>query len=192
MGPKLLDYSAVLGGLKLLAEREGIPSLYLTAGDQALPGPFYQAAAEGWPTLTGLMATSIGDHEFDGGIDGGIDGFVRRLRFAEYPFLGVNLDFSNVQLSEGVPAIEIGEDAANVEVNKGKVAKSAWIETGGERIGLIGRAPDDLFDVTFDPETNLPGLDFIGGRHPEANRSLKSVIPQISGASRYFEGARYQ
>ena len=188
---KLLNYGAVLGGLKLLAEREKIPSLYVAAGDQTLPGPFYQASAQvdslGLQGLadirffnaTGLTATSIGDHEFNGSIDGRIDGFARRLRFAKYPFLAVNLDFSKVRLSEGVPAIEIGEDAASVEANQGKVAKSAWVEVNGERVGLIGRAPSDLFDITLDPEANLPGLDFVGGRHPETNRPLEPAIPQI-------------
>lgn len=191
--PKILHYGAVLGGLKMLAEREEIPSLYVGAGDQTLPGPFYQASAQvdslGLQGLadirffnaTGLTATSIGDHEFNGGADSGIDGFARRLRLAEYPFLAVNLDFSQVRLSEGVPAVEIGEDAANIEANKGKVAKSAWVEVNGERVGLIGRAPSDLFDITLDPEANLPGLDFVGGRHPETNRPLEPAIPQILG-----------
>ncbi len=189
--PKLLHYGAVIGGLKLLAEREKIPSLYVAAGDQTLPGPFYQASAQvdslGLQGLAdirffnamGLTVTSIGDHEFNGSIDRWIDGFARRLRFTEYPFLAVNLDFSKVRLSEGVPAIEIGENAASVGANQGKVAKSAWVEVNGERIGLIGRAPSDLFDITLDPETNLPGLDFVGGRHPETNRPLKPAIPQI-------------
>lgn len=188
---KLLNYGAVLGGLKLLAEREKIPSLYVAAGDQTLPGPFYQASAQvnslGVQGLAdirffnamGLTATSIGDHEFNGSMDDWIDGFARRLRLAEYPFLAVNLDFSQVRLSEGVPAIEIGEDAAGVEANQGKVAKSAWVELNGERIGLIGRAPSDLFDITLNLEANLPGLDFVGGRHPETNRPLEPAIPQI-------------
>lgn len=189
--PKILHYGAVLGGLKMLAEREEIPSLYVAAGDQTLPGPFYQASAQvdslgvqgladiRFFNATGLTATSIGDHEFNGGTDGGIDGFARRLRLAEYPFLAVNLDFSQVRLSEGVPAIEIGEDSANIEANQGKVAKSVWVEVNGERIGLIGRAPSDLFDITLYPEAKLPGLDFVGGRHPETNRPLESAIPQI-------------
>lgn len=189
--PKLLNYGAVLGGLKLLAEREKIPSLYVAAGDQTLPGPFYQASAQvdslGWQGLadirffnaTGLTATSIGDHEFNGGDHGMLDGFARRLRLAKYPFLAVNLDFSKVRLSEGVPDVEIGEDAANIEASQGKVAKSVWVEVNGERVGLIGRAPSDLFDITLNPEANLPGLDFVGGRHPETNWPLEPAIPQI-------------
>lgn len=189
--PKILHYGAVIRGLKLLAEREGIPSIYVAAGDQTLPGPFYQASAQvdalGVQGLAdihffnamGLTATSIGDHEFNGGDHGVLDGFARRLRFAKYPFLAVNLDFSQVRLSEGVPAVEIAEDAANIEASQGKVAKSIWVEVNGERVGLIGRAPSDLFDITLNLEANLPGLDFVGGRHPETNRPLAPAIPQI-------------
>lgn len=185
--PKLLNYGAVIRGLQLLAEREEIASLYLTAGDHTLPGPFYQAAAE-VPALggrglgdiaffnaMGLVANGIGNHEFDGGIDD----FARLLQAAEYPFLAVNLDFSAVQLSDGVPAIEIGEDGASVEANRGKVVKSAWVEIDGERIGLIGRAPADFFNVIDDPDANLPGLDFVGGRNPDDNQPLASAIPQV-------------
>jgi 2',3'-cyclic-nucleotide 2'-phosphodiesterase (5'-nucleotidase family) len=79
--PKLLNYGAVVEGLQLLAEREGLASLYLTAGDHTLPGPFYQASAEveslgargladiAFFNAMGLTANGIGNHEFDGGID---------------------------------------------------------------------------------------------------------------------------
>ena len=47
-------------------------------------------------------------------IDGGIDEFATMLEYANYPFLAVNLDFSNVQLQDGTPAIEIGVDGGSV------------------------------------------------------------------------------
>lgn len=185
--PKVLNYGAVIEGLNELATREGIGTVYLTAGDHTLPGPFYQASAQveslgargladiGFFNAMGLTANGIGNHEFDGGIDD----FAVMLASADYPFLAVNLDFSQVQLGEGSPEIAIGVDGASVTENASKVAKSAWVEVNGERIGLIGRAPADFFNVIDDPDVNLPGLDFVGGRNPEDNQPLESAIPQV-------------
>lgn len=77
---KILNYATVADGLKMVAERECIPSLHLSAGDHTIPGPFYQASAEvpelGYPGLGDiamynamtLRANGMGNHEFDGGI----------------------------------------------------------------------------------------------------------------------------
>ena len=144
--PKILNFAAVAAGLQAVAEAEGIASLHVTAGDHTLPGPFYEAAAavEGlgangladiaFYNAMGLDANGIGNHEFDGGIND----FATMLASAAYPFIAVNLDFSAVQLAEGTPAIQIGEDGGNAVDNAGKVVKSAWVEAGGEKIGLIG------------------------------------------------------
>lgn len=185
--PKILHYGAVLEGLQELAEGEGMASIYLTAGDHTLPGPFYQAAAEvdglGAPGLAdiafynamGLAANGIGNHEFDGGIND----FAGMLADAAYPFIAVNLDFSQVQLEEGVPPIEIGQDGGSVVENAGKVVKSAYVEADGEKIGIIGRAPADFFNVIADPATTMPGLDFFGGRNPENNQPNVSAVEQV-------------
>ena len=185
--PKLLNYAAVLGGLQELARREGWASLHLTAGDHTLPGPFYQAAAQ-VPSLgaaglgdialynaMGVAANGMGNHEFDGGIND----FARLLAAAHYPFIAANLDFANVQLSNGVPAIQIGVDGGSVVENAGKVVKSAWIEVGGQKIGLVGRAPADFFNVIANPAVTLPGLDFVGGRNPTNNQPLLSALPMV-------------
>ncbi|MCS1408760.1 MAG: hypothetical protein M2R45_01937 [Verrucomicrobia subdivision 3 bacterium] len=76
-----------------------------------------------------------------------------------------------VRLSEGVPAIEISEEGSSGAAN------STWVEVNGERIGLIGRAPADFFNVIDDTDVNLPGLGFVGGRNPENNQPLESTIP---------------
>jgi 2',3'-cyclic-nucleotide 2'-phosphodiesterase (5'-nucleotidase family) len=123
----------------------------------------------------GLAANGIGNHEFDSGLDD----FATMLANANYPFLAVNLDFTEAQVGEGVPPIEIGTDGASVEENAGKVARSSWIEVGGERIGLIGRAPADFFNVIEDPDTNLPGVDFYGGRNAADNQPLVSAVPMV-------------
>jgi 2',3'-cyclic-nucleotide 2'-phosphodiesterase (5'-nucleotidase family) len=183
--PKLLNYAAIVDGLRDLAPEGN--SLHLTAGDHTLPGPFYEAAAEvdslaapgladiAFYNAMGLTANGIGNHEFDGGIND----FARMLAAAEYPFLAVNLDFSNVEVEEGVPPIQIGEDGLSVEELAGQVARSAYVEVNGERIGLIGRAPADFFNVIENPSETIPGLDFVGGRNPEDNQPLESAVDMV-------------
>ncbi|MGE0084249.1 MAG: bifunctional metallophosphatase/5'-nucleotidase [Desulfococcaceae bacterium] len=181
--PKILHYTAILEGLRKLAEKENMSSLYVTAGDHTLPGPFYEAAAEvaGFGAhgigdieifnATGLKANGMGNHEFDGGMED----FARMLHRARYPFVAVNLDFSKVRLPEGVPPIRIGKDAGSIEENAGRVVRSTYAEVGGEKIGIIGRAPADFFNVVKDPDVTLPGLDFFGGRNAENAQPLVSA-----------------
>ncbi len=184
---KILHYAAVLEGLRELAEKENMHSLYLTAGDHSLPGPFYHAAAQvsslGAPGIgdieifnaTKLRANGMGNHEFDGGAED----FARMLHRASYPFIAVNLDFSKVKLPEGIPQIRIGKDAGSISENAGKTVRSAYAEIGGEKIGIIGRAPADFFNVVKDPAHTLAGLDFYGGRNPENNQPLVSALGQV-------------
>ncbi|MCG8042025.1 MAG: bifunctional metallophosphatase/5'-nucleotidase [Candidatus Thiodiazotropha endolucinida] len=181
---KILNYSAIAKGLKRVAKRECTPSLYLTAGDHTLPGPFYQASAEafGEPGLgdiliynaMGLAANGIGNPEFDGGINE----FAQMIDMARYPFIAVNLDFSQVVVADGSPEIEIGKDGKRCAKSRGKVVKSCWVKRGENKIGLIGRAPADFFNVIEDPINTLPGLDFVGGRDAN-NQPLVSAVGQV-------------
>lgn len=185
--PKALNYATITGGLQALAKRECIPSMHLTAGDHTIPGPFYQAAAQvpalGFPGLgdiaiynaMGLTANGMGNHEFDGGINE----FAQMLAEADYPFIAVNLDFSQVQLDGGVPPVGIGKDARDCRLARGKIVKSCWVKVGKQRVGLIGRAPADFFNVIADPDNTLPGLDFVGGRDPDTNQPLVSAVDQV-------------
>ncbi len=180
---RILNYAAIVEGLRELSDN----TLYLTAGDHTLPGPYYEAAAEveslganGLGDIAiynamSLTANGIGNHEFDGGIND----FAHMLARANYPFIAVNLDFSQVELAQEVPKIELGVDGGSVTENAGKIVKSAYAEVGGEKIGIIGRAPADFFNVIEDPESNLPGLDFIGGRNLEDNQPLISAVEQV-------------
>lgn len=169
---KILNYASVVDGLQTLAAQEGITSVHVTAGDHTIPGPFYLASEEvgdlGAPGLgditmynaMGVLANGMGNHEFDGGIDE----FANMLSVAAYPFLAVNLDFSNVTLQEGTPEIAIGEDGSACADNAAKVLKSCVLEVDGQMLGLIGRAPSEFFNVTCTTEEECPGLDFVGGR----------------------------
>ena len=180
---RILNYAAIVEGLHELNDN----TLHLTAGDHTLPGPYYEAAVEvedlganGLGDIAiynamGLTANGIGNHEFDGGIND----FAHMLAKANYPFIAVNLDFSQVELAEGIPEIQVGVDGGSTAENAGKIVKSAYTEVGGEKVGIIGRAPADFFNVIEDPDSNLPGLDFIGGRNPENNQPLVSAVEQV-------------
>ncbi len=193
--PKILNYATIVDGLQQLAPNGGINTIHVTVGDHTLVSPFYEASAEleqfGAGGLADIAmfnamdvtANGIGNQEFSGGIND----FARMLATANYPFLSVNLDFSNVELADGVPPIEIGEDATNIEDNIGKVVKSVWVNIAGEPIGLIGRAPSDFFNVIDNPENNVPGLDFVGGRNPDDNQPLVSAVDMVNEQVRLLE-----
>lgn len=183
---KVIHYSSLVNGLQVLASNEGIPSLHLTAGDHTIPGPFYLASSEvdalGRANGVGDIAifnafpnaaNGIGNHEFDGGIND----FATMLGAANYPFLAVNLDFSQV---DSEPSISIAQDAVDCSEAAAAVAKSCFVTLDANlTVGLIGRAPADFFNVIEDPETNLPGLDFIGGRDQTTNQPLESAVPMV-------------
>lgn len=185
--PKILHYATLVSGLQKLAEMEGAYSIHLTAGDHTIPNPYFEAAAEvpglghagladiAFYNAMGLVANGIGNHEFDDGIDT----FAYMLDFANYPFVAVNLDFSQVILQEGTPAIQIGTDGTLISFNEGKIVKSTIVCVGDRKIGLLGRAPADFFNVIEDPATTLPGLDFIGGRDPNTDQPLVSAVNQV-------------
>ena len=185
--PKILHYAALAMGLRYLAPSGGRNSIHVTAGDHTLPGPFYRAASEvpslGAPGMAdiaffnvmGLTANGTGNHEFDGGIDD----FARMLAAARYPFIAANLDFSRVVLKPGTPPIRGGQDGGSVVENAGRVVRSAYVEVGGERIGLVGRAPADFFNIIARPNETTPGLDFLGGRNPSNNQPLVPALGQV-------------
>ena len=196
--PKASGYATIAAVLEQVAEEEGIPSIHVTAGDHTLPGPFYEASAEiasfGQPGLAdiaifnaiGLDANGIGNHEFDGGSSE----FAHMLFSAEYPFISVNLDFSNSMLSDATaPPIRIGPDAAECGSVAGHVVKSCYVETSSGPVGLIGRSPADFFNVINDPPTTLPGIDFVGGRDPATNQPLESAVPMVLAQVDLLEAA---
>jgi 2',3'-cyclic-nucleotide 2'-phosphodiesterase (5'-nucleotidase family) len=193
--PKILGYSAVVNGLERLGRHACTPSLHLTAGDHTIPGPFYLASAEvpefGAPGIGDIAmynamrvrANGMGNHEFDGGIDD----FARMLAAAAYPFLAANLDFSQAQVSPAAPPIRIGRDAGPCALAAGKVVKSCWVQAGPQRVGLIGRAPADFFNIIANPPVTIPGIDFVGGRDPVTNQPLVPAIGQVLEQVRLLE-----
>jgi 2',3'-cyclic-nucleotide 2'-phosphodiesterase (5'-nucleotidase family)/uncharacterized surface protein with fasciclin (FAS1) repeats len=184
---KVTPYSALVGGLQQLASAEGIPSIHITAGDLTIPGPFFHASAEvseflhpGLADMAFLnsfpnIANGFGNHEFDDGINS----LAFMINASAFPWLAVNLDFSNVQLEDGTPPILIGADAGPCADVVGQVVKSCHLQAGNLTVGLISRAPADFFSLIEDPDTTLPGLDFVGGRDPTTNEAVESAVPQV-------------
>lgn len=184
--PKALNYATVVSALETYAQRRGMATIHVTAGDHTLPGPFYQAAAEapsfGFPggadialfNSLGVDANGIGNHE----LDGGLDQFADMIATADYPFVSVNLDFDNAVVSPGFAPLEFGEDGGLASDNGGKLVHSTVIRVRGNCVGVIARAPADFFNVINDPDTTLPGVDFIGGRDGN-NQPLLSAIPLV-------------
>lgn len=182
---KVLNYAAITDGLQDLAEDRGWASLHITAGDHTLPGLFYEAGEEayGKPGLgdiaiynaLGIKANGMGNHE----MDDGIEEFIDMVNASDYVHLSANLDFSNVKDSAGnaAPYVAYGanDPAQSVTDLAGKIASSAYIELKGEKIGLIGRSPSEMFSLVA--AGNLTGLDYVGGTTGEGTARLPIADP---------------
>ncbi len=113
-------------------------SILVSGGDQFQGTLFYTyykgAMAAEFMNLLGYDAMTVGNHEFDDGPEV-LRGFMDTINF---PILMSNADVSGEELLAG------------------KLAKSAVMEVGGEKIGLIGLTPHDT-DILASPG---PGVVF--------------------------------
>ena len=119
------------------AREEGGNTILLDAGDQyqgSLLYTMYKGAmsAEFMPQL-GYDAMAVGNHEFDDGPDG----MTVLLDGVDFPVLSANIDVS------GEPALA------------DSIRKSAIVEIGGERIGIVSVLAEDT------PETSSPGPNIV-------------------------------
>ena len=136
--PGVARFVALMKQLQAGASGTGV--ITLTSGDNFLAsqelgvslsreGPIYDSIA-----LSGIYdAMALGNHDFDLGPDFAarfITGFTPAV-----PFLSANLDFS-------------GEPSLQALVDSGLVAASTIIETGGERIGVIGAVTPMLPNIS--------------------------------------------
>lgn len=144
-------------------------TLKLSSGDNYIPGPFFNAGGD--PALNGLLGaasvgradikimneigfdlSALGNHEFDAGVRE-----LRNIVFpsgawqgAQFPYLSANLNFAaepdlNGRLSPG------GSEASTI---KGRLAPSAVITEGGEKIGVIGLTTPFLRSISS-PGNNI-------------------------------------
>ena len=136
--PGVARFVALMKQLQAGASGAGV--ITLTSGDNFLAsqelgvslsreGPIYDSIA-----LSGVYdAMALGNHDFDLGPDFAarfITGFTPAI-----PFLSANLDFS-------------AEPSLQALVESGLVAASTIIETGGERIGVIGAVTPMLPNIS--------------------------------------------
>ena len=84
-------------------------------------------------TAMGYDAATMGNHDFDGGIEG----FLKAQKFADFPFLCANYDFSNTILKDVTNA--------NVIFQKGKIKVGIF----GIGVELQGLVPEDKFGKTI-------------------------------------------
>jgi 5'-nucleotidase len=83
-------------------------------------------------TAMGYDAATMGNHDFDGGMEG----FLKAQKFADFPFLCANYDFSETILKDVT--------RANVVIKKGKIKVGIF----GIGVELQGLVPEDKFGKT--------------------------------------------
>ena len=158
------NFSAILDGFR---RQYPANTLFLSSGDNFIPGPRYFAAAAESTTpvlgvpgkgrgdiallnAMGLQASALGNHEFDQGTgvfasaishDAGEDG---TYPGAAFPYLSANLLFGDDGNLAGL-AVPGGQEAGLVA---GSVAPSAVVTIGGERIGIVGATTPGLKRLT--------------------------------------------
>ena len=140
-------------------------TLLLSSGDNFIPSTLYDASAQdpmtpilGIPgpgrafiallNALGTTASAVGNHELDRGIEEfvGVIGVEERgtARYpgAAFPFLSANIDFSLNPHS--APLLVAGGQG----LAPARLAPSAVVTIGGERIGLIGAATPHFSNIT--------------------------------------------
>lgn len=115
--------------LRKAAEDKGEAVILIDAGDQYQGSLFYthykgKDTAELMNRL-GYQAMAVGNHEFDDGPEA----LAHLLDDAKFPVLSANLDASQSPLL------------------KGRIGKSAVIEAGGQKIGIIGLTTNETAEI---------------------------------------------
>jgi len=149
-----------------------------TAVSSFYPGTQAVRAAIGRPDITilnliGFNASVFGNHEFDLGtgevnsmigVDIRSSGADKRWIGAQFPYLSANLNFNNdINLSYLVTADGQRDTAfrtpANITANNQKkgIARSAVIERGGQRIGIVGATTQVLASISSPGNTTVVG-----------------------------------
>ncbi len=142
-----------LAALVQAFEGQFVNTLVLSGGDNYIPGPFLAAGTDPSVAAThtrgdnpaaadieilnriGVDASAVGNHEFDLGTRT----FNDAVLDAAFPYLTANLDFSGDADIRGRYTETVGvnglEDASSLA---GKIAPSAVVTQGNEKIGLVG------------------------------------------------------
>ena len=135
-------------------------SILVDGGDQFQGSLFYtyykgKVAAEFMNKL-GYDAMTVGNHEFDDGPEV-LRGFIASV---DFPVLMSNADY------------------ADEELLTDKIKKSAVIEVGGEKIGLIGLTPEDTHDIAS-PGPNITFSDPVPAVQAEVDKLTGEGVNKI-------------
>lgn len=138
-------------------------TLVVSSGDNWIPGPEYNVAADpaltavlgaaregrahvAWLNALGVQATALGNHD----LDLGPTEFANLLKpdgawiGAQFPYLSTNVDFTADNGTKG----SVGTDGALNTDLKGKLAAYTTVRVGGETIGVIGATTPSLGAIT--------------------------------------------
>ncbi len=152
-------------------------TLILSGGDNFIPGPFLNAGTD--PSLNavlgatapgradiailnafGVEASTIGNHEFDLGSTIFRDAFSPSGAWtgAQFPYLSANLDFTTD--SALAPRTTAGGQEASTIA--GRIAPSAIITEGSEKIGLVSATTQVLERISSPNGTEVKGFPTAG------------------------------
>jgi 2',3'-cyclic-nucleotide 2'-phosphodiesterase (5'-nucleotidase family) len=173
-----------------------IPALNAATGSTLLPTATVPIAAVdiALHNVIGVEASTIGNHEFDLGSNvfsaaiapGG--GWVG----AQFPYLSANIDFAPAGFTAdplngrftNTPGIAGLEEASTL---KGRIAPSAVITEGGEKIGLVGVTTPLLEAISSPSFAEIKGFPFGPGPNGETDNMpllasiLQPVIDDLRG-----------
>jgi 2',3'-cyclic-nucleotide 2'-phosphodiesterase (5'-nucleotidase family) len=171
------DTAPIMGALIDRFEDQFANTVVLAGGDNYIPGPFLNAGtdpslnaiigatAPGRPDIAiynafGVEASVIGNHEFDLGSTVFRDTFTPAGAWvgAQFPYLSANLDFTG-DSALNPRATAGGQEASSI---RGRLAPSAVITEGGERIGIVG-VTTQLLEIISSPNgTEVKGFPTAG------------------------------
>jgi 2',3'-cyclic-nucleotide 2'-phosphodiesterase (5'-nucleotidase family) len=146
-------FASVLGTERAAADAAGLPSVFVSSGDNMLAGAILglwldeSAQPTGTPydaialSMLDYDALAIGNHEFDFGPDA-LAAFISSFTASQPPFLSCNLSFENV------PSLQALVDA-------GRILPSTVLERNGEQIGIIGAITPELIGITSPGATTI-------------------------------------
>lgn len=144
-------------------------TLFVSSGDNYIPGPFFNAADDtslatelGAPSAgrgdigilnaMGLQVSAFGNHEFDNGTKTVADLLKATGTTAtswigtQFPYVAANLDFTGDSNLAALAAT--ANDGAESSTLKGKIAKYTVITVNGEKIGIVGASTPTLPNIT--------------------------------------------
>ncbi len=152
-------FASVLGTERAAAEAAGLPSVFVSSGDNMLAGAILglwldeNAQPTGTPydaialSMLHYDALAIGNHEFDFGPDV-LAAFISSFTASQPPFLSCNLSFENVPSLQAL-------------VDEGRILPSTVVERDGEQIGIIGAITPGLIGITSPGGTTI-NPDIVG------------------------------